>query len=882
MALAPGDTLGPYDILSPLGSGGMGAVYRARDRRLQRDVAVKVLREDGPLDDAARARFEREARSIAALNHPHICAVYDVGADHGTDYIVMELVEGETLAARLARGPLPLAETLRCGIQIAVALDAAHRAGIVHRDLKPANVMLTRGGLKLLDFGLARCAPIRTSPEGMTETSPALLSEPGVLMGTWPYMAPEQILGQPVDARTDVFAFGIVFHEMLTGTRPFQGDSAPRIMAAILERDAPSLATAVPGLPRALSRVVDKCLAKPVEARWQSMRDLADELRWIEDDIDRPSADAPAAPTRRRWLPWLIPAAAVLGLAAGVWLVSSPAPPAASVVRFAIAPSELDTDNQSPPEISPDGQQVLFVARPRAGGTAGLYLHDLASGATRRLDGTDGAASPFWSGDGRSVGYVAGRRLMRTEVAGGTPRAVMDVPDAFLGAAWNRDDALVVSLRYGLYRMPSAGGTPIQVTSLDRSRQENSHRWPQFLPDGQRFVFVARSGRPDKSSAYVGFLDGRPPARLMEASAQVRYAPSGHLLYMQDGTLLARAVDRSTLAFTGEPVRLADEVRPQGTGLRARYSVSGTGAFVYQRMGEQRFPLRWYDRTGRALGALGAPDTYSNFRISPDGTRVVIDLNDNPRGGRSVWIVDVATGNRTRVTFGESDDWQPIWSRDGERVLYGSYRNGPLDLYQRRADGTTPTASVIESEVQKIPHDWSKDGRTLLVSELTAERLNDIVAYTVDGSAKTAVASSGAVEVHARFSPDDRWVAYQSDESGRSQIYVQPFPPTGVKWQVTTAGGVEPHWHGDGRELYYLEPGRGVMALAVDAMPVFRQAPVLLVPTRTAVVSGGSSTFDVTADGRRFLVRERADTAELAPMQVILNWPALMATDTTR
>jgi len=611
------------------------------------------------------------------------------------------------------------------------------------------------------------------------------------------------------------------------------------------------------------------------------MRDLADELHWIGEDLGRPDAEAPAAPSHGRWLAVLIPAAAAFGLAAGVWLAPSPAPPAAPVVRFAIAPNELETGNQYPPEISPDGRQVLFVARAKAGGPAGLYLHDLASGSTRRLDDTDGAGSPFWSGNGRSVGYVANGRLRRTDVAGGTPRSILEVPDAFLGAAWNRDDELVVSLRYGMYRMPAAGGAPTQVTTLDRSRQENSHRWPQFLPDGQRFVFVARSGRPDKSSTYVGFLDGRPPVRLMDTSAQARYSRTGHLLYPQDGTLLARTLDSATLMFVGEPVRLADGVRASVTGLRARYSVSDTGVLVYQQIHEPRYRLHWYDRAGRSLGALGAPDSYSNVRISPDATRVVIDLNDNPRGGRSVWIVDIATGSRTRVTFGEADDWQPIWSRDGARVLFGSYRNGPLDLYERSADGATPAAAVLESDVQKVPSDVSKDGRTLLVSELSADRLNDVVAYTVGTGAKTTIAGTEAGELHASFSPDDRWVAYQSDESGRSQIYIQSFPPTGAKWQVTTDGGVEPRWSRDGRELYYLEPGRGIMALAVDAAPVFRQAPMLLVPTRIAALGAGASNFDVTADGRRFLVREPVDEPdEPAPMQMILNWPALVAKGT--
>ena len=880
MPLAPGATLGPYDIIAPISAGGMGEVYRARDPRLQRDVAVKILKTDGPIDDTTRDRFTREARSVAALNHPHICAVYDVGVHSGTDYIVMELVDGETLASRLAAGPLSLADALRYARQIASALGAVHRAGIIHRDLKPGNIMLTRAGAKLLDFGIAKSAAPPTAAGAMTATADTNLSMPGVVMGTWPYTSPEQILGRPVGPATDVFAFGVVLHEMLAGRRPFEGDSAPQIMAAILERDAPPLSTAAPHVPRDLQRVVEKCLAKPAELRWQSMSDLADTLRWIEDDLGRPGDAAPASGSARR-LPALLIAVGVaaVGLAAGLWFRPGTAPSSpAPVVRFAIAPSDLDTSGPFAPEISPGGRQLAFVARPRAGGPAGVYVHDLTSGSTRRVEGTDGAASPFWSGDGRSVGFVARGRLMRTEVAGGSPRAIVDVQDSFVGAAWSRDDVIAVSLRYGFYRVPAGGGTPTQVTTLDRSRQENSHRWPQFLPDGQRFLFVARSGRPDRHSAYVGFLDGRPPVRLMEANAQVRYSTSGHLVYVQDSTLVARAIDASTLTFAGDPIPIADGVGAQGTGLRARFSLSDTGVLVHQALDSPRLQLRWYDRTGHAVGPLGAADRITNFRLSPDATHVVIDLEDNPRGGRSVWLVDVATGSRNRVTFGESDDWQPVWSRDGERILFGSYRNGPLDLYQRPASGATPDSVILASEVQKIPSDWSQDGSIVLVTENTAERRGDVVAVSIATGARTVIAATEAVEERGRFSPDDRWVAYGSDESGRVQVYVQPFPPTGAKWQVTVDGGTEPTWRGDGREIYYLDPERGIMAVAVETTPAFRHAaPVLLVPTRSAVIGGGDSAFDGTQDGRRFLIRERAEQSDLAvPMQVILNWPTLL------
>lgn len=412
------------------------------------------------------------------------------------------------------------------------------------------------------------------------------------------------------------------------------------------------------------------------------------------------------------------------------------------------------------------------------------------------------------------------------------------------------------------------------MTTLDRSRQENSHRWPQFLPDGQRFVFVARSGYPDKSAAFVGFLDGRAPVRLFETSGKVRYAGTGHILSVLGDALTARSLDETTLRL-GEPTPVADGVAAD-IGMRARYSVSNAGQLVYQTLREPRFHLRWYDRTGHSLETLGTPDAIANVRISPDGRRVAFDRIDNPKGGRSVWVEDIATSGRSRVTFGEADEWLPIWSRDGTRVLFASYRNGPLDLFARPLDGSTPAEAVLESDVQKDTSDWSSDGRTLLVSDSTAENQGDVAAYSVGSGDRVPIATTAAVELNGRFSRDDRWVAYTSNESGRSEVYVQPFPPTGTKWQVTSEGGLEPKWSADGRELYYFEPGRGVMSLPVDTAPVFTRRPVLLVPVQRPALGAGSTIFDVMPDGRRFLIREPADPPASAPMYVVLNFAALL------
>jgi Tol biopolymer transport system component len=887
-SLSPGVRFGPYEVVSALGAGGMGEVYRARDTKLGRDVALKILPAAFAGNRDRLMRFEREARTLAALNHPNIAQVYGLedapsGAGAAPGAIVMELVEGGDLSVRIARGPVPLDEALPIARQIAEALEAAHALGIVHRDLKPSNIKLRSDGtVKVLDFGLAKALdpldPLGGHAGDSTLTSPAE-TIPGMILGTAAYMAPEQAKGKPLDKRVDIWAFGCVVYELLTGVRAFHGEDSTDTIVAIVSRD-PDWTRLPAATPASVTRLLRRCLVK-------DRRNRLPDIGVARLDLDDARLDAAAdavvpgpAPAPTRWLPIAagLALATAVGVLAGRGMAPSPPPTAeAHVVRFAVVPGDLDTSDQFPPEVSPDGSQVLFVARPRGGGALGLHIYDVASGSIRRLEGTDNANSPFWSGDGRSIGFVAGGRLLRIDTTGGSPRAVVDVQESFVGAAWNRDDVMVVSLRYGFVRIPAGGGPAVQITTLDRSRQENSHRWPQFLPDGQRFVFVARSGRPDRSSAYLGFLDGRPPVRLMESSSQVRYASSGHLVYVQDDSLVARAFDAAAPTLVGDPIRIADGAGSRGTSLRARFSISDNGVLVHQTQQPVLFQLRWYDRTGAAGGMLGAADTIANHRISPDATRVVIDRADNPRGGRSVWLVDIATGRQSRVTFGESDDWQPIWSRDGERILFGSYRNGPLDLYQRPANGATPDAVLVESDVQKEPSDWSRDGATVLVTEAIANTRGDLVAIEVATGARTVVAATDALEQRGRFSPDDRWVAYTSDESGRAQVYVQPFPPTGAKWQISTAGGMEPKWRGDGRELYYLEPGRGVMAVTVDSSRAFEHSgPTLLVAARAAISSSASS-FEVTADGRRFLVRERVSSPDpTSPMHLILNLPALL------
>ena len=581
-SLSPGVRFGPYEVVSALGAGGMGEVYRARDTKLGRDVALKILPAAFASNQDRLMRFEREARTLASLNHPNIAQVYGLedapsapGAAPGaTRAIVMELVEGGDLSVRIARGPVPLDEALPIARQIAEALEAAHALGIIHRDLKPSNIKLRPDGtVKVLDFGLAKALdPL--DPQGIqagdsTITSPAD-TIPGMILGTAAYMAPEQAKGKPVDKRVDIWAFGCVVYELLSGERAFHGEDTTDTIVAIVTRN-PDWARLPAATPASITRLLRRCLVKD---RHNRLPDIGAARLDLDDARLEPQGDAAVTPapraTARQWTAVGVglALAAGVGLLAGRGLVPSAAPPAeARAARFAVVPGDLDTSDQFPPEVSPDGSQVVFVARPRGGGALGLHIYDLASGAIRRLDGTDNANSPFWSGDGRSIGFVVGGRLLRVETTGGSPRAIVDVPESFVGAAWNRDNVLLVSLRYGFVRIPAGGGPAVQITTLDRSRQENSHRWPRFLPDGQRFVFVARSGRPERSSAYLGFLDGRPPVRLMESSSQVRYA-SGHLVYVQDSTLVARAIDSAALTLVGDPIRIADGAGSPGTSLR--------------------------------------------------------------------------------------------------------------------------------------------------------------------------------------------------------------------------------------------------------------------------------------------------------------------------
>jgi eukaryotic-like serine/threonine-protein kinase len=883
--LPPGTRLGPYEIVSMLGAGGMGEVYRARDTRLDRAVAIKVLPAAVAHDAQFRERFDREARVISRLTHPHICTLYDVGEHEGMAFLAMELIDGETLATRLERGALPIDEALTVAIDIGSALDTAHRAGIVHRDLKPGNIMLARSGPKLLDFGLAKNAAVQSTA---TAPTAAAITAHGTILGTFQYMAPEQIEGRDADTRSDIFAFGCVLYEMLTGHRAFAGKSEASLIGAIMHASPPSVSAAVPVSPPELDRLVQTCLAKDPEDRWQDLRDPLRELKWIRTAGLAPrvtaSGSAKGAAGRSRAI---AASAGVVALAvvAGAFLITR-SRATTDVPAWASGPITLTIDNPegtappneqggtSPPVVSPDGRTVTWVSRGRDGSR--LWIRRLDETTPRALSGTDGASYPFWSPDSRALGFFAQATLKRTNVAGGSVQSLAATPLVPLGGTWNAQDVIVFSTRYGLFQMPAGGGPVTQVAALDRSRQENSLRFPQFLPDGRHFLYVARSGRPEQNAAYVGGLDGKS-VRLFPTLSNVIYAPPGYLLFVRDRTLVARRFDPSTLAVGAETIDVAPNVGGNSITVVGFMSVSTNGVLAYTSTPPPQYMLRWFDRQGRALGTLIEGVAIDQFRLAPDGRRVVAAILDANAGTRSLWIYEAARPP-VRLTFAGTHDWEPVWSPDGDRVAFGSYRDGPMNIYVKSVAGARPDEPLLISDDQKDVGDWSADGKFLAYNLINDTNRSDVLVMPLTGTDRKplTIAATAAQENRARFSPDSRWIAYDSDESGRTEVYVQPFPPTGGKWQVSPMGGLHAVWRRDGRELFYLGPNNTLMAREVRPAATFELGPPQRLFQTNMSLSAIGSQYDVSIDGKSFLVADRTPVGPAPPITVVLNWPALL------
>ncbi len=871
MGLASGTKLGPYEIQSPLGAGGMGEVYRARDTRLEREVAVKVLPANLSSDPSLRQRLEREAKAISKLSHPHICTLHDIGHHDGVDFLVMELVEGETLEQRLIKGPLPTAETLRIGAQIADALAKAHKLGIVHRDLKPANVMLTKTGAKLMDFGLAKQSGLAGDLPQMTAEQSKLTMQ-GSIVGTFHYMAPEQLEGRDADARADIFALGELIYEMATGKPAFSGKSQASLIAAILSSEPASMAIQQPMTPPALERVVGKCLAKDPDARWQSMSDLASELRWIAETGSQAGGPARAASPTNRWphLPWMVAVAAVAMLLFGgaLWLKGHQRAPA----MYFHAAVPFPANDLA---LSPDGRVLAMVAYSTQMNNYALWTYEVGTRRSSLLDGTQGASYPFWSPDGKTLGFFAEGKLKKVDAAGGPVQMVCDAVSG-RGGAWNHDGTILFSphVLAGLSRVSSWGGTPVPVTQLDTSRFESSHRWPMFLPDGRHFLYLAANftGRSAYNAIFVGSLDSSERRLVVGSSANASYVEPGYLVYLKEKTLVAQPFDWKRSVLGGQPHNLSDEILYFPQVDRAVYGVSNGDILIAQTgKGASLSQLTWFDRGGKQIGTVGKPAPYDNVRISPDGHRIAADQIDPDGRNVDIWVHELVRATMTRLTFDPSLDHAPVWSPDGKQILFSSNRVLDFRLFLKNADGSGSENEVLQLGSNMVnAWDWSRDGHYVVF-----RKENELWFFNWSDRTPKPLLQPKWTILNAQISPDTRWIAYASNETGTTEIYVSPFPNLTSKWQVSNSGGQEPKWRRDGKELFYLASDGKMMSVAVTATASFEAGtPVALFQThrRQPISAQDVFSYDVSPDGQRFLVATKVDEPSAAPLSVTLNW----------
>jgi len=887
MSLNPGTRFGPYEILDALGAGGMGEVYRAKDTRLDRSVAIKILPGHLSANPELRQRFDREARAISSLSHPHICALYDVGHEEGTDFLVMEYLEGQTLAEKLSAGPLPLEDVLRMGRQIAEALAAAHRSGVVHRDLKPGNIMLTRSGVKLLDFGLARMGVEAEAPSSSSLTMKAPTADPrtpltaeGTILGTFQYMAPEQLEGAEADARTDIFALGAVLYEMLTGRRAFEGKSQASLIASIMSASPAPISQVVPLAPPALDRVVRTCLKKDPEERWQTAHDVALQLEWIAEGGSAAGVPKPVAHRRRsrERLAWV--AASVLTLVAVGslgYLFTHRSHPDVQTLRYRIdTPSALTFMDS--PKLSPNGRYLAFNGTDSTG-ISRIWVQPLDAFTAHALDGTEGARRPIWSPESKSLAFFADGRLKRVDVSGGPVQTLTDVVNGSDGS-WSPEGVILFDASAGdsLQRVPAGGGVPAPATRLNRALHEVTHGWPYFLPDGKHFVFQVDYADAKVGSLKVGELGDFKTTTLGPGNTRIEFAEPGYLLYVGDGTLLARRFDPGGLKFEGDPFPVTEAVTTTSYGL-ADFSLSGNGILAYRRGEAEARRLAWCDAEGKVTGTLGKPAGYMAPAIDPTGTRVAVSIVDDKAGTYDIWVLEIARGTASRLTFDPANDFFPVWSPDGSRVAYANTAGGRADILAKDANGTGEPDSVWTSDVSKYPTSWSPDGRTLLCQRPDPKTKFDIwaVPMTGDGKPYPVVQSPGGDGLPA-FSPDGRWIAYNSDESQVVQVYVRPFPKGDGRWQVSIDSGREPQWSRDGKWIYYLSDSNDLMRAPIQTEGGFRAGTPQRVFQAHVVQSLQSrDRFQVTADPNRFLLVTENASQTLAPTTVVVNWAAEIA-----
>jgi Tol biopolymer transport system component len=884
MALQAGSRIGSYEIVALIGAGGMGEVYRARDSRLGRDVAVKIVSPAIASNADGLMRFEREARMLASLNHPNIAAIYGVEDTDGQPALVLELIDGETLADRVSRGPLRVDEALALARQIADALDAAHEAGIVHRDLKPANIKITDSGtIKVLDFGLAKAIAAAIGPDPAVDPSrsPTVTvhgTRHGVILGTVAYMSPEQARGKAIDKRTDIWAFGCVLFEMLTGQRPFAGETTSDVIAAIIERQ-PEWSKLPPSTPTHVRRVIERCLEKDPKRR---ARDIADVAVQLDRDVGVAVAPQPTARGMKWWVigAAVIVLAAVLGAVVARWATPAPGDPPA--VEFALGPPPNHTLSE-PPSLSPDGRLIAFLVRD-ANLVLSVWIRPLDGGAPRRLEGTQGATGrPVWAPDSRALAVLIGDSWKRISVEGGPLVTIVSGAVADMGASWGPDDTILVALanRTVLSRVPAAGGRLDAVTTLD-VQKENSHRWPQVLPDGRHFLFTVRSDRPENLGIKIGTF-GSPAVRpLVSAPSPARFAEPGWLLFMTpDEVLMAQRLEPGTWSLTGSPQPVAASVRYNGPSYYGAFDVSRDGrVLTYTPAAPTHGALTWFDRSGKSLGTVGPERRYRSLRLAPDARRAAIELADDRYGTRDIWLLDIGTNALTRLTANSATDWRPVFSPDGNTLAFASDRAGASTVFRTAADGSGgETVLYRHPDGGAFPSDWSRDGKHVLVQlEDSQGRRTGFVSVPVDGRpASTIIDDDQSEMTGGRYSPEGDRVAFSSTATGTAEIYVMSLADR-RRVRVSTDGGIGPVWGRDGRELYFYDQRGAIMLATIDsgpamvgARPALAMRPCVAV-NRVFASSAAEPGFDVSADGARVLARCESQDVIPSAHTVVVNW----------
>jgi eukaryotic-like serine/threonine-protein kinase len=902
MTLNAGTRLGPYDILAAIGAGGMGEVYRARDPKLGRDVALKVLPEAFARDPDRMARFQREAKVLASLNHPNIAAIYGLEDSGGSNALVMELVEGPTLADRIKQGPIPIDEALRIAKQICDGLEYAHERGIVHRDLKPANIKVAHDdAVKILDFGLAKAIEGDAASQDIS-TSPTIsrvATQAGILLGTAAYMAPEQARGKSVDRRADIWAFGCVLYEMLTGNCPFSGETVSDVLAAVLKEE-PNWALLPAPTPARVRLLLQRCVQKDPKQRLRDIGDARISLEEVLSGAPEPSSPAAPASRSRRALPWALLTAALVAFAVLAALHFRQTPTVADAIRFQIPlPEKLLLPPAGAFAVSPDGRQLAFFAV-QQDGIPRLWIRPMDSLEARLLPGSESTNNPapfFWSPDSHSIVFSAGSQLKKISLSGGPAQTLCDIPKNAVGGSWNKYGDIIFGQASGaLMQVSAAGGQPSPLTILDSARGEIEHVSPWFLPDGRHFLYLRRSARPQNRGVYVGSLDVKPEEqdsrRLIATAFNAVYVPSSgpqpaQLLFQSETKLQAQPFDAGHLRFAGEPVPVTDQVGSyRNIGF---FSASTNGVLVYKSEGGGGTVLTWFDRAGKTLGTAGDPASYATPAFSPDGTRAAIGRRDTVVGNWVTWIFDFTRGTSTKFTFNSSNEYFPAWSSDGTRIFFASDSKGVSDIYEKLASGANEEDLLLASSEDKFPTSVSPDGRFLLYFVADFAELNrkfKLWVLPVGGNAKPIPFSKTEVnEYDGRFSPDGHFVAYRSDESGHFELYVRRFTPdpsgaglsaTG-KWQVSYGGALRQTWSPDGKELFYVTSDGKVMAVPVTLNPGFQMGtPKLLFQSPP---QPGRPTGEITPDGRRFLFPVPADSVTQPPFNVLLNWRALLKTN---